>query len=245
MVSRTELGRRKVTLNPKALVELRTKQAMNQEDLAGRAKVSVRTIQRAESGSQIGLQTTQQIATALGVMPDAIRITEESHRIDNPTADEKDLARVTLLPARSARALLDVATACDECRLDHEVDIGPDAIQAAIELCDAFGPYLPVLCPEVTSFDGSSDNPARKLADRLRLESKLNASMEQLLERGIGVFVGSYVDFIQRPRYDIDEGCWSTRINQKYEDVKIGIVRLGPASSSQLIARVKTEPIPF
>lgn len=166
-------------------------------------------------------------------------------RVDNPTADEKDLARVTLLPARSARALLDVATACDECRLDHEVDIGPDAIQAAIELCDAFGPYLPVLCPEVTSFDGSSDNPARKLADRLRLESKLNASMEQLLERGIGVFVGSYVDFIQRPRYDIDEGCWSTRINQKYEDVKIGIVRLGPASSSQLIARVKTEPIPF
>jgi hypothetical protein len=62
---------------------------------------------------------------------------------------------------------------------------------------------------------------------------------------GIAVFVGSYVDYIQRRHYDLYEGCWSTRINQEYEDVKIGIVRLGPASSSQLIARVKAETVPF
>lgn len=232
-----------MTPNSKALIELRTKRAMNQEDLAGRAKVSVRTIQRAEAGNQIDLQTAQQIATALGVVPEAIHIDGELQKDQGP--DEKDLTRVSLLPARSARSILDVATACDECRLDHEVDIGPEAIDAAIELCDALGPFLPVLCPEEMNFNGSSDDPAKKLKDRIRLEAKLNASMEQLRERGIAVFVGSYVDFIQRPRYDIDEGCWSVRINQKYEDVRFGIVRLGPASSLQLIARVKTEPIPF
>ena len=234
-----------MTPNSKALIELRTRLAMNQEDLAGRSKVSVRTIQRAEAGSPIDLQTVQQIATALGVKPDAIRMDEKE---GNLTPDEKDLARVTLLPARSARSLLDVVTACDECRLDHEVDIGPEAIDAAIALCDALGPFLPVLCPEDINFNGSSDDPAKKLMDRLRLEAKLNVSMEQLRERGIAVFVGSYVDFIQRPRFDIDEGCWSTRINQGldgYEDVKFGIVRLGPASSLQLVARVKTEPFPF
>jgi hypothetical protein len=69
--------------------------------------------------------------------------------------------------------------------------------------------------------------------------------MDQLLEQGISVFVGTYVDFMQRPRYDIDEGCWSTHINQRYEDVKFGILRLGPVSSAQLIAWVKTEPLPF
>lgn len=116
--------------------------------------------------------------------------------------------------------------ACDECRLDHEVDIGPGAIDAAIELCDALGSFLPVLCPEDIIFNGSSDDPAKKLKDRIRLEATLSASMEQLREHGIAVFVGSYVDFIQRPRYDIDEGCWSTRVNQKHEDVKFGIVRL-------------------
>ena len=236
-----------MTPNSKALIELRTKFAMNQEDLAGRAKISVRTIQRAEAGSPIDLQTAQQIATALGVMPDAIRMDDEpqTHTEEDRTLDEKDLARVTLLPARSARSLLDVATACDECRLDHEVDIGPEAIDAAIELCDALGPFLPVLCPEDINFNGSSDDPAKRLMDRLRLEAKINASLEKLRERDIAVFVGAYVDFIQRPCFDIDEGCWSTRINQKYEDVKFGIVRLGPASSLQLIARVKTNPIPF
>lgn len=236
-----------MTPNSKALIDLRTKHAMNQEDLAGRAKVSVRTIQRAEAGSPIDLQTAQQIATALGVMPDAIRIDDEpdADTEGNLTPDEKDLTRVTLLPARSARSLLDVATACDECRLDHEVDIGPEAIDAAIEFCEALGPFLPVLCPEDINFSGSSDDPAKNFMDRLRLEAKLNASMEKLRERGIAVFVGAYVDFIQRPRYDIDEGCWSTRINQKYEDVRLGLVRLGPASGLQSIARVKTHPIPF
>ena len=230
--------------NSKALVELRIKRAMNQEDLAGRAKVSVRTVQRAEAGKPIDLQTVQQIATALGVTPDAIRDTKPTTSGDS-SPDEKGLARVVLLRAPNARTLLDVATACDECRLDHEVDVGRDALDAAIDFCEALGPDLPVLCPEITSFGGSSENPAKKLTERLRLEAKLSASMDQLRERGIGIFVGSYVDVIQRPRFDIDEAVWSTRTNQKYEDVKFGIVRLGPATDSQLVARVATEELPF
>ena len=109
MASRTDVGRRKMTPNSKALIELRTKHAMNQEDLAGRAKISVRTIQRAESGSPIDLQTAQQIATALGVMPDAIRMDEDPHREGNLTPDEKDLARVTLLHPHGVQVPLVVA----------------------------------------------------------------------------------------------------------------------------------------
>lgn len=231
--------------NSNALIELRTKQAMNQEDLAGRAKISVRTIQRAEAGNSIDLQTAQQIATVLGVMPDAIRLDEAPKGEEEVISEDLSITRVTLLAAKTARSVLEVVTACDECRLDHQVDVGAEAINAAIDLCDALGPFLPILCPEDLNFTGASDDPAEKLKVRLRLEAKLNASIKQLNECGIAVFCGSYVDHIQRPRFDIDEGCWSIRLNQKYEDVKFGIVRLGPANSPQLIARVKTEAIPF
>lgn len=216
---------------------------MNQEDLAGRAKVSVRTIQRAEAGKSIDLQTAQQIATVLGVTPDVLRVDEDPEMAEPPS--EMDLARIALRPIRSARALLDVTRGCDECTLDHDVDIGTDALDAVVKFCEVLDPYLPVLCPEIINFDGSSTKSGKVLIERLRLEAGLNASLEQLAMLQIGVFAGTYVDFMQRPRYDLDEGVWSTRRNQACEDVKFGIVRLGPASSQQLVARVKVAPLPF
>lgn len=104
---------------------------MNQEDLAGRAKVSVRTIQRAEAGKSIDLQTAQQIATVLGVTPDVLRVDEDPEMAEPPS--EMDLARIALRPIRSARALLDVTRGCDECTLDHDVDIGTDALDAVVK----------------------------------------------------------------------------------------------------------------
>lgn len=151
---------------------------------------------------------------------------------------------VALQPAATARTILDAASKCDECKLDHEVDISGDALDAAIQFCEALEPVLPVLCPEEINWTGASGNPARNLIARLQLEARLNDALKRLKDLGIGAYVGSYVDVIQRPRYDIDEGVWSTRTNQKFEPVTLGIVRLGPTGRSQLTTRVKVE-MPF
>ena len=51
------------------LLTLRKNAALNQEALAGAAKLSVRTIQRAEKGDPIDLQSVREIANALNVEP--------------------------------------------------------------------------------------------------------------------------------------------------------------------------------
>lgn len=236
-----------MTPSPEKIVELRNKVAMNQAALAGAAKVSVRTVQRAEAGEPIELQTAQQIATALGVQASAILLAET---VEGPepgdaasSAPDGNMS-VALRPATTARALLDAATRCDECRLDHEVDVSGDALQAAIQFCEALEPTLPVLCPEQTDFSGVSDNPARRMIARLQLEARLNDALLSLKELGIGAYAGTYMDLIKRPRYDMDEGVWYTKTNQPLEAVTLGIIRLGPLGRSQLTARVKVE-MPF
>src|SRR3990167_8988653 len=76
MAMRGQRRGRKMTPSPEKIVELRNKVAMNQAALAGAAKVSVRTGQRAEAGEPIELHTSQHIATALGVLASAILLAE-------------------------------------------------------------------------------------------------------------------------------------------------------------------------
>lgn len=56
--------------DPKKLCDLRRKKALNQEALAGASRLSVRTIQRAEKGKDISLQSAREISKVLEVEPE-------------------------------------------------------------------------------------------------------------------------------------------------------------------------------
>jgi len=68
------------------LLTLRKNAALNQEALAGAAKLSVRTIQRAEKGDPIDLQSVREIANALNVEPKDLVKSGENQLITNSDA---------------------------------------------------------------------------------------------------------------------------------------------------------------
>jgi transcriptional regulator with XRE-family HTH domain len=235
---------------PEKILELRNKNAMNQEALAGRAKVSVRTVQRAESGKAIGLQTVQEIASALGVTPSEI-IAEDplAERIESERTYDGETIQIGLRPQTSARALLDLLGDCRDCKLGHHVDLTVDTADAVTDFCEAIRPALPELCPGFPGppnyGDDAGNDEATRLIQRIRLEATLNNAIKRLGEIDLQVYAGPYVNYMQVARWDPEEGCWATRVNQRPEAVKIAVLRIASQGQRHLTIRIECDPLPF
>ncbi|WP_334146263.1 helix-turn-helix domain-containing protein [Hyphomicrobium sp.] len=233
------------------LSELRTKACLTQEALAGRAHVSPRTIQRAEAGELISLNNIQEIASALGVTanelfaPEALEQPEEL--VDQ---DETQTIAVVLRPQLTARSLLDAMSDCEATDLRHMLELTSETSEAVIAFLECLGPSLPELCPgypdppEQHPGSGGASGPAQTIIHRIRREGELNEQLKILHSAGIGVYVGTFVDFRTVPRWDPEELCWYTRSNQVPEHVKVAVIRLAPVQQRHLGVRVK-DPLPF
>jgi transcriptional regulator with XRE-family HTH domain len=226
------------------LTSLRTNRALTQEALAGKAKMDVRTIQRAEAGKPIGLQTIQEIASALGVAPSEIMVEERTPVED--TYDGETVA-VVLKPQPSARWLLGTLSDCHDCKLSCSADLIVDMVEPAKEFCNVIRPMLPELWPTSTDdwFSSRVRDEASRLADRIDLQAKLNDVMFALRNVGLEVFAGTYVDYKQIPSWDAEEGCFSVRTTQKPEPVKIALVQIAEVQERSIQMRVKCDLLPF
>lgn len=236
------------------ILDLRRKGALTQEALAGKSKLDVRTIQRAESGDAIALQSIQEIATALNVTPSEIIVADPlEERIEAESTYDGETMQVVLRPQASARNLLDLLSDCNDGKLGYEVDLTDETGRAVVQFCEAIDPVMPELCPgfpkspyvDPFSDDTEAQSEAKRIVTRISREAALNGAMAELWRLGLNVYAGTYGEYIQIPRWDPDEGCWSTRINQKREFVTIGIVRISLAGQRQVSMRVKCEPWPF
>lgn len=90
-----------------------------------------------------------------------------------------------------------------------------------------------------------SDGPAHKLIERLKTEARLNSAFEDLAATSTAVYAVPYINWIKKPRYNLDEGMWLKYAKKKVEPVCFGIVRLGPANRNQLTARVQVDGPPL
>jgi transcriptional regulator with XRE-family HTH domain len=233
------------------VIELRTKNALTQEALAGKSKLNVRTIQRAEAGDTLGLQTVQELASALGVQHSELLTDEPSSDTADEQAYDGETIAIALRPQPSARTLLDIIYDCRDCRLGHNVDLDADTVEIVKDFCTALRRVLPALCP------GYPDAPAAHVNDtllrseatvffeRITVEADLNATLAKLRSSGLDVYAGSFVDLQKVPRWDEDYGVWATTNNQRPEAVKIAVIRIGSRGERQLSVRVKCEMIPF
>jgi transcriptional regulator with XRE-family HTH domain len=194
---------------------------MTQEKLALMSHVTTRTVQRAEGGEAINLETLADLAAALGVPPESLRTGGDDQENDESTLPGEVVAlRRTL----SGRQLLDALDQAELSRLDCDVEPTRENIDllkrlvAKIELHQPSHPWSP--------YQGRG---TLSLSDRLDALVVLNDYIAALGEVGVGLFVGNHVISAIMPIYSSDD---EPHVRRGQPPQPVRAVRLLLASSS-------------
>ncbi|MCB2130080.1 MAG: helix-turn-helix transcriptional regulator [Rhodobacteraceae bacterium] len=216
-----------MALDGDKLRRLRTAKGMSQEKLAILANVNKRTIQRAENGDPIALETAAFIAEAVGVSPASLRGTQlELFETENKEWDE-----VILVPVSSGRRLIEALRGSFEAEVAFDVEPTKDNIEPLAQLAALLEPFK----PEPWEIPQAQYDPSQ--ADVLQKQAEVNALLPSLLDMGINVFLGSYPASRQIPRYDMDEGCMYVRHNFPYRAVQVALLVVSDTTASHLMRK--------
>ena len=218
-----------------SLTKLREAKGMTQENLAHKSNVSVRTVQRAEAGSPIDIETLAQLAATLGV-PQGDLIASNPFNIGE--YGETQLA--VLLPAKSGKEVADLFRVCAEANIDHLVDISTTAkVEPVLQFLDAIEPHLPTLTPEV-DWDAPVLNKVQKIRLEIQLEQMVQTALEAMKSIGLQLYIGQITAMLVVPRFDQDEGCWVYRIGQQPAPVQMAVVRIDAVGKDRLVVHVRS-----
>jgi transcriptional regulator with XRE-family HTH domain len=235
----------------KKLADLRLKLALNQEALAGKAKLHVRTIQRAEAGKKVGAQTVQEIATALGVTPAQIIAATPHEPTPSDPADVEPvpdgLISIDLRPQGNATELLAMLADCDDCKMECTNQLSDQQFSALQAFCELIGPVLPQICPAggySSSFPDDA-NEATRLVARITFQRSLDTKISELGTAGLVLRAATYITWMIRPLWDDEENCWYTKSGFRPEAVKIGVLAISHQDAKPPTLRVKINDAPF
>jgi len=181
----------------------RARHALTQESLAHKARVNVRTIQRAESGAPLRHETLAEIAAVLGMPPSGL---------------------IRPAPAKEAEVLAaEAASDNAESNVLKRVEDGETVIrslEAAImsELSCSANPtpdLMPVLRAVIAHMESLMRSPwdeeARaplsfsSVIDRLEAVAALNGHLADLEREGLALYLGSLTVFVRAPQWS-EEG---------------------------------------
>lgn len=194
---------------------IRESMGMTQEKLAILSNVSERTVQRAEAGATMRLDTLADFAAALQVP-----LSELVLDVDNAEY-EKD---VSLRRQLAGRGILDNLVKAGVAAFDCEVDPSEAEIEEVLALIRFIEARLP------TPWEFEQHPASISLSERVQYGSLLTKQLERLAGFGIGLFGGSKWINAKYPYWDYDEGCRYTRDRQPYE--RVMTLRLVLARSS-------------
>lgn len=231
----------KIICNGARVRELRLQRTMTQEKLATMSNVDLRTIQRAEQGRPVQLETLASVADALRVTVSEVTLTGEVIPDHPTTAEPEEQNAVVLRRITSGKTLLDILCDSFSGRLECEAEPTQQNIDALTALVEHVENRMPN--PWRTPME--SDQPT--LAQRLREGLELTAKIDALEKPGIAAFAGTYTARAQVPHYDMDEGCMYVGRNQKFEPVKvcrISIARIGVDRVTVKVSDEWQEPAP-
>jgi transcriptional regulator with XRE-family HTH domain len=216
------------------LIKLREAKGMTQENLAHKSNVSVRTVQRAEAGSPIDIETLAQLAATLGVL-------QEDLVASNPfdTGDYGETQLAVLLPAKSGKEVADLFRVCADANIDHLVDISTTGkVESVLQFLDAIEPHLPTLTPEI-DWDAPALNKVQKIRQKIQLEQMVQTALEAMKSIGLQLYIGQITAMIVVPRYDQDEGCWATRVGQKRAPVQMAVLRIDASGKERVVVHIR------
>lgn len=182
---------------------VRESMGMTQEKLAILSNVSERTVQRAEAGANMRLDTLADFAAALEIPLSELALDPE----DNSERD------VSLRLVRSARDFIDDLSKAGVAHFDCEVDPRASEIDALLALVGLIEERLP------TPWELDQRPAAGSLSDKIRLTAQIRDLLEQLSAANIGLYAATSWINAQYPRWDMDEGFRYTHDRQAFEKV--------------------------
>jgi len=216
-----------MALDGEKLRNLRAAKGMSQEKLAILANVNKRTIQRAEKGDSVGLETAAFIAEAVGVTPASLRGCQP----DLFEVDKKAWNEVVLIPVNSGRRVIDALRTSFAADIVFDVEPMQDNIELLAQLAGMLEPFKP------DPWKNPYDNYDPSQAEVLQKQAEVNALLPSLLELGVNVFLGTYQAGRQVPSYDMDEGMMSHSMRAPVESVPVSLVVISDTASSHLMRK--------
>lgn len=225
-----------MTIDGEKLLKLRTAKGFSQEKLGLMCNVNKRTIQRAEQGVPIALETMAFIAEALEVSPTFLR----SNQLSLTAQPLKAWNEVVLVPVTSGRRIIDQLRASFNAEISFEVEPTHENVAQLKRIAE----ILDLVKPDPWELRDDAFHPS--FSELLDIQAKLNSVLPDLLTIGIHVFFGTYNSMQKVPRMG-EEGLY-VRETQRSERVLISLVVVSDTSASHLVRKpddLDPDEIPF
>lgn len=171
--------------NGAQIKKLRAQLGFTQEKLSAMSDVNIRTIQRAENGEPLELETFNQIAQALNTTPLAI----QSRRVDDD-ADSNENGFLILRPTVEGAKLVLAVRNSFEAIIEYDAEPTDDTIETMVELVEKLNEVSPKrwTYPWLAFGDGKPTD-----GEVLRIQLEVTKHINHLAANGVDVFLGSYI----------------------------------------------------
>lgn len=210
--------------------KLRAQLGFTQEKLAAMSAINIRTIQRAENGEPLELETFNQIAQALNTTPLVI----QTRRVEDDDGGNEN-GFVVLRPTVEGAKLVLAVRNSFETEVEYDAEPTDETIELLIDLVSKLNAVSPKHWDEewVRGFTKPGD------ADVLRIQLEATKLITQLAAHGIDVFVGSYFAARKVPIMG-EEGLY-TSTNQKKTPQTVVRVRISNTGLERIKIAVDDE----
>lgn len=218
-----------MSVDGEKLRTLRLQKGMSQEKLAMMSNLNKRTIQRAENGQPVALESLAFIADTLEVQPATLRSAqiELFEAIDAP-ATSRD-GEVILVPATRGSRLVNTLRGVFGATFEYDAEPTDENLEALQEIAAVLnGSWVN---PWEAPFESGADMSDTEL---LQLQAKANKSLASLASSGVRVFLGTYPTWAQIPQFDMDEGHMYIKSGIPEQKVQSAIVIVSAEPVSHL-----------
>lgn len=216
-----------MALDGEKLRQIRIAKGISQEKLALMCNVNKRTIQRAEKGHPVALETAAFIAEAVQVPPSTLRSTQME--LFEPTA--RAWNDVVLIPMTSGRRVIDALRQSHDAELSFDVEPTKENLEPLARLAGLLEPFKP------TPWEHPDVKYRPAYVEVLEKQADVNAILPTLSALGISVFLATYTAHRQEPYYSVDTGEVYITNRTPYSKVQVALLVVSDTSASHLIRR--------
>lgn len=192
--------------------ELREAAGMTQDKLAAMSRVDRRTVQRAEQGTRLQMETLSSLAAALGVLVANIIVNGVRHE-DIDDLGAKSL--VVLNRIRSGMMLMNIVRDSYEGTISCEAEPTSENIEALSAVITKLESLMP------QPWERPHQRLSFPLSERLKAAVEVGEQLRQLEGWGIAFYAGTYTARTQVPTWDGDHGEMFISSRTPYELVTI------------------------
>lgn len=209
-----------MTIDGNKLRNLRMRKGMSQEKLGILSNLNKRTIQRAERGDAVSLETVAFIADALEVDSQTLRAKQLelfNQRIQIP---ETQQGEVILVPVTRGTRLVNTLYGAFHASFEYEAE----PMEENVDLLEEIALVLNSSWTSPWDMSCYATDEVKGDADKIRLQARANRVLQELAERSITLFMGTYDSWVQHPSFNPFDGEISVNRNQAKDKVTNAIV---------------------